>query len=102
MYELRVPYLSTLLLWKMLHNKNHMSSRATIPEYFSLGDTKALRVMSPSAFGIGWHNAPGLSCYIGANVLVLSRTLETMWYLNDVDMQHDLGRMLTKLSRMLT
>ena len=30
-----------------------MSSRATIPEYHPLGVTKALAVMSPSAFGIG-------------------------------------------------
>ena len=27
-------------------------------------------VMSPSAFGIGWHNAPRLSCLLGANILV--------------------------------
>ena len=60
--------------WKMSHNIYHMSSWATIPEYQPLNDTKALgcyvtrcwkpwRVMSPDAEGIGWHNAPGLSCH---------------------------------------
>ena len=46
-------------LWfyfKMSHNTYHMSSRATISEYQPLG--------------VGWHNAPGLSCHIGADILV--------------------------------
>ena len=47
---------------KMSHNIYHMSSRATIPEYQPLGYTKD--------FGIGWHNAPGLSCHLGADILV--------------------------------
>ena len=37
-----------------------MSSRATIPEYQPLSDTKAL----------ARHNAPGLSCHLGADILV--------------------------------
>ena len=31
---------------------------------------KPWRTMSPSAFGIRWHNAPGLPCHLGADILV--------------------------------
>jgi hypothetical protein len=31
---------------------------------------KPWSVMSPSAFGIGWRNTPGLSCHLGKNILV--------------------------------
>ena len=31
---------------------------------------KPWRVMSPSTFGIGWHNASGPSCHLGADILV--------------------------------
>ena len=30
---------------------------------------KPLRVMSPSAFSNGWHNAPVLSCHLGTDIL---------------------------------
>ena len=54
---------------KMSRNIYHMSSRSTIPEYQPLGD----------AFGIEWHNTPGLSCHLGADNLDV--TLKAMWYM---------------------
>ena len=45
---------------------------------------KPRRVMSPSAFGIGWHNAPGLSCHLG--LIFWYVTLEAMWYMYSVNM----------------
>ena len=77
--ELCVPYQSILFLSKMLHNMNHMSSRANIQHFLSLSDRKALAsYMSPCAFGIGWHNAPRLSRQLGANIL--SCQLEAIWH----------------------
>ena len=50
----------------------HMASRVTYQNISPEVTRKPWRVMSPSAFGIGWHNAPGLSCPRGANILVKS------------------------------
>ena len=52
-----------------------MSSRTTIPECQPLGHTKALVLYSvsyplPSASGNIHCNAPGLSCHLGADILV--------------------------------
>ena len=49
-----VFYFVWLFYFKMSHNIYHTSSRATIPEYQPLG----------------WHNAPGLSCHLVADILV--------------------------------
>ena len=45
----------------------HMSSRASFPEYQPLCDTKTL---ARYVTGIGWHNAPGHLCHLGADILV--------------------------------
>ena len=48
-----------------------MASRVTY-QNMSPGVTRKLWcVMSPDAAGRWWHNAPGLSCHLGADILVL-------------------------------
>ena len=49
---------------------HHMASRMTYRNISPEVTRKLWRVMSPDAEGRGWHNAPGLSCHWGADILV--------------------------------
>ena len=50
----------------------HMASRVTYQNIIPGVTQKPWRVMSPDAEGRGWHNALGLSCHRGADILVKS------------------------------
>jgi hypothetical protein len=61
---------NTFFCFKMLYNIYYMTSLASLPEYFPSVTGKPWSVMSPSAVSFGWHNSPGLSCYLRENILV--------------------------------
>ena len=65
MYFLLPNILLTLYIY-------HMASRVTYQNISPEVTRKPWRVMSPDADaeGRGWHNAPGLSCHRGADILV--------------------------------
>ena len=67
---------------KMSHNIYHMSSRATIPEYQPLGDTKALaRYVTRCRRQRVTYNAP----HVTSGLIFWYVTLEAMWHMyNDV------------------